>query len=147
MPLQSKGAVKKKLPHAKLGGNFNCCGLYELDGIEDREPVESVFHYWNDFVNNYGYSDYSSAPYVVFTSAYSDGPKLAEYIKKHKLGDVLAGPGEGRCNSTGSSDLRAWMWLPVADLGRTHWKEFDKYFTKEFGEGWKQTMGVEGKEP
>lgn len=81
-----------------------CCGIKELDGIEDENPEEILLdatQQWFDEVPR---------AYMIFscTSYYRDGTRLAKYIEKHNLGKTVRT--KSKLNPNSGNHLIAWLW-------------------------------------
>ena len=87
-----------------------CCGVVELDGVgydSAQSIVEQVHEEWGDY-------DHTKFRYVVFNdtptqgSDRPSGAKLANFIKKNKLGDIIVT--KSNINPNSGNSLRVWVW-------------------------------------
>lgn len=97
---------------ASIGKNIQCCGIYELVGVEDYSPedcIAAVKH--GGFVGSH----------VIFSVTHrhiKDGLKLAQLIRRKKLGSVIKGK-ENR-NPNSGNRLTVWTWAVNMDRLRNH---------------------------
>lgn len=97
----------------------SCCGITEINHLA-IDPEAQVRDFCEYFCNGAGNIDPN--PLVLFTDAAKNkrGTKLAAYLKKHKLGKVIASPkAENPCTN---NIIQGWFWK--VNLGRLNtWAE------------------------
>lgn len=119
--------------------DMSCCGIKEIHGIQDSaSPQESIklFLSTHKVFNRHSYNKISSL--YVFSAVVKErgtannydgvaglitdttyGPKLAAYIRKNKLGEVVEGPARVNLNHR-KHTIQAWFWSP-------NWKGLRKW--------------------
>lgn len=128
---------------------MSCCAFQEIDGVEDYDDPKDFLldlcrEIWPERRVTYGEKNMPSAFYV-FTGVIkvkrgnlsSTGmvERVAEYIKKHKLGALSKGP--SRVNRINHPDhtVRGYIWAPSEDKLWKWWRanqdESDKENYKE----------------
>jgi hypothetical protein len=80
-----------------------CCGVYEMYGL-DRPPQNHVLKIYETF---------GEERYNVFifhdVTLYNNGTKLRDFIKRHKLGKILATPSVHNPNT--GRNVSLWTWV------------------------------------
>lgn len=94
---------------AGYGGTWGSCGIGELYGLHDSDPERLLAVVMAQEVSSKrGFSQY------VFTDNFSKpdhgGPGFANFIKKHKLGDISGGVKS--INKNTGNKIAAWIWIP-----------------------------------
>lgn len=90
--------------------NTNCCGLDEIVGLET--PLLTLREVCN---KKYSEDDWGSCyeqAFILFTDTVVSrrGGRLAEYIKKNKLGSLVHTRAKRNPNS--DNRIMAWIWSP-----------------------------------
>ena len=120
---------------------LTCCAFQEISGIEEvNDPKESLLqlcrHVWPERRIDYGDKIHPSAFYLIHgvvkiaEDDYYDEEdeigaveRLATFIRKNKLGTIVAGPTrKNRVNEPGHS-VRGYIWAPSEDNLWAWWKQ------------------------
>lgn len=85
--------------------NFACCGLAEIDGVEDEVLNKKEF-----LSSFYGLTFPAYYVFTTRTTFRSNGTSLARLIRRHKYGTVkYIGT---RLNMNSGNNLCMWVWAP-----------------------------------
>ena len=107
---------------AQLSDGFGCCGIREIEGIGELSAKEVMADLAEDFRYDHKWR------HAVFTQAGKKaryGLSFAAFIKKHKLGTVVASPTKENPNS--GNPLKAFVWT-------VNWPALRKYLKDNLGE-------------
>jgi hypothetical protein len=82
-----------------------CCGVKELNGISDYSSKEVV-----KFVKGYRYDNDVHPPFYLFTGITDKryAQRLANYIKRNKLGRVVQT--QSKVNPNSNNHITAYLW-------------------------------------
>lgn len=110
----------------RINGSESNCGLAEINGVTHLDGPQ----FCADFVKHPQFNGYSV---FIFSDAIQyGGSRIAEYIRKHKLGDLTESP-EYR-NSNSGNYIRVWIWYPNRQaLKKLHPKPEKKSTLPQFG--------------
>lgn len=127
---------------------LSCCGIKEIHGIGDCSTPEEALKTFmvQHSPSNKWRSDSTEACLYIFSGVVRErgtknnydqdaglvtdttyGPKLAAYIRKHKLGQVTSGPKRVNLNHK-LHTIQAWFWAP-------NWEALKKWNKEAKSEG------------
>lgn len=120
---------------------LTCCAFQEISGIEEvNDPQESILQLcrkvWPERRIDFGDKIHPSAFYLIhgvvkvdeddyydYHDAIGAVEELAKFIRKNKLGTIVAGPTrKNRVNEPGHS-VRGYIWAPAEDNLWEWWKQ------------------------
>lgn len=103
-----------------VGCDFFCCGLAEIDGIqESADGFTSMVRLALDYaVNGFISGIYLFTSNVVNGQPNLAGDELMDYIHKHKLGSVTYSQRAHNPNS--GNGIYAYLWVPDRDNLKDH---------------------------
>lgn len=143
-----------------LNDSLDNCGIRELSEIQSATPLQimnwmvKVFQkpegggrYDWDRPQRAGGHRHRRGAYILFSSTYNEGTgradsgqELAEFIKEHKLGEIVEAPVARNTNS--GNDIQAWLWVYDVDAV-LEWAEKRKKATAAKRK--KKTVGLKKK--
>lgn len=96
---------------------LECCGLFELCGIQSTTPKEAVLAVCRNW-----FDDDEQGAYILFTTVEgSNGRKLAQYIRDNKLGEV--NKQRPAVNANTGNMLTFWVWRVDKRVLESFWKK------------------------
>jgi hypothetical protein len=110
-----------------LGG---CCGIQEIAYIAQDGSPEDVLM---------SFEEYELCAHAIFsvtssqTAQHRKGRMLADYIRKHKLGAVVA-THRGARNPSHAGTIKAWIWTPNHGAFRAWQAKMRKRFPEKWGQ-------------
>jgi hypothetical protein len=79
----------------------NCCGVDEIDGLENNTPEEIVYGSYN--------ANKGNCAYYTFTDVEDgNGDGVAKYIRANKLGTITRAP--IALNPNSGNRIKIWIW-------------------------------------
>lgn len=82
-----------------------CCGISELVGADYERPIDFLHAVFRPTTRGH-----RNQAYIIFSSTTPNGDRIAEYIVKHKLGELVGLKPKRNPNS--GNKLKAWLWSP-----------------------------------